>query len=91
MIQLYYIFKANLDLGHFPEQWKVVTVIPIKKQGKNPKEPNSYRLLPKIGKKFKIDSKYIEIIDIQPKYYNQRAIWVQAPSHNHALTDKASR
>lgn len=53
--QLYYIYKASLDLGHFPESWKAATIIPMKKPGKSPKDPNSYRpisFLPMMGKIF---------------------------------------
>lgn len=36
LIQIYNIFKVSLDLSQFPEQWKVATLILIKKPGKKP-------------------------------------------------------
>lgn len=30
IIQLYYMYRACFGLGHFPAQWRVATIIPIK-------------------------------------------------------------
>ncbi len=36
-------FNAALRLGYFPNDWKIATVLPFRKPGKNPKEPANYR------------------------------------------------
>ena len=38
-----YTTNAILQLQHFPDQWKVVTIVHMLKMGKNFKAPNSYR------------------------------------------------
>lgn len=38
LIQLYYIYKASIEFGHFPEQWKKAIIIPIKNPSKSPIE-----------------------------------------------------
>ncbi|XP_012148653.2 uncharacterized protein LOC100877339 isoform X1 [Megachile rotundata] len=51
------IFNHCLNNCYFPEDWKLAKVIPIKKKGKNPEDPNSYRpisLVPNISKVFEI-------------------------------------
>lgn len=37
------IFNQCLRLSHFPSQWKLAKVIPIRKPGKDPSSPRSYR------------------------------------------------
>ena len=47
------IFNAAIRLQHFPLSWKMATIIAIRKPGKNPALPASYRpisLLPTAGK-----------------------------------------
>lgn len=47
------IYKACLNLKYFPKDWKVATIIPIKKVGKDSKDPHAYRpisLLNTLGK-----------------------------------------
>ncbi|KAJ2952282.1 hypothetical protein O0L34_g4563 [Tuta absoluta] len=49
------ILNACLTLGYFPSSWKLAKVIAIKKPGKDPTMPTSYRpisLLPGFGKLF---------------------------------------
>lgn len=36
MAQLYYIYRASVELGHFPVQWRAAIVIPIRKSRRSP-------------------------------------------------------
>lgn len=42
-VHLALIFNQCLRLSHFPSQWKSAKVIPIRKPGKDPSSPKSYR------------------------------------------------
>ena len=39
------IFNYIWTIGKFPEDWTYATIIPIPKPGKDPAEPNNYRLI----------------------------------------------
>ena len=39
------IFNYIWTTGKFPEEWTYATIIPIPKPGKDPVEPNNYRLM----------------------------------------------
>jgi hypothetical protein len=53
IVQLHYIINAIIQLQHFPQQWKIATIIPIPKPKKDLTNPNNYRpisLLPGLAK-----------------------------------------
>lgn len=53
LVQMYYIYKECLARQIFPIAWKNARVIPLRKPGKDAKDPSSYRpisLLPIMGK-----------------------------------------
>ncbi|GBM68871.1 putative RNA-directed DNA polymerase from transposon BS [Araneus ventricosus] len=43
LIRLTQIINGILKLKYFPNNWKLATIVPIIKPGKNPQDPNSYR------------------------------------------------
>ncbi|GBM54979.1 putative RNA-directed DNA polymerase from transposon BS [Araneus ventricosus] len=43
LIRLTQIINGILKLKCFPNNWKLATIVPIIKPGKNPQDPNSYR------------------------------------------------
>lgn len=53
LVQIYYICKACFTCNYFPTTWKEATIIPIKKPGKDSRDPTAYRpisLLSNMGK-----------------------------------------
>uniref|UniRef100_A0A2M4CXW8 Putative reverse transcriptase n=1 Tax=Anopheles darlingi TaxID=43151 RepID=A0A2M4CXW8_ANODA len=55
IIKLNQIFNGCLKIGYFPDKWKTAKIVSIKKQGKDPALPGSYRpisLLSNLGKIF---------------------------------------
>lgn len=53
LAQLYYLYKECIDKNYFPKIWKKAIIIPIRKPGKEARDPLSYRpisLLPVMGK-----------------------------------------
>ena len=47
------LFTLSINTGHLPSSWKIAIVVPIFKEGKDAKEPTSYRplsLLPAFSK-----------------------------------------
>ena len=53
------IYNASFKLRHFPSAWKTAKIIPIMKQGKSPKNPNSYRPISLLNSLNKILEKLI--------------------------------
>ncbi|GBN45511.1 putative RNA-directed DNA polymerase from transposon X-element [Araneus ventricosus] len=43
LIRLTQIINGILKLKYFPNEWKLATIVPIIKPGKNPQDPSSYR------------------------------------------------
>lgn len=70
LIYLCKIFNACLKLGYFPDKWKIASVVPIAKPGKDKCNINSYRpisLLSSLSKLFEkcIKSKILHILEDQ--------------------------
>lgn len=56
------IFNNCLNHAYYPDRWKRAKVIPIKKKGKDPKDPSGYRPISLTSNVSKIFEKLIKII-----------------------------
>lgn len=43
VVQLSYIINATIKIGYFPKQWKLATIVPVRKPNKDPTIPLNYR------------------------------------------------
>lgn len=59
VVQLMYIINAILKTGYFPDNWKLATIIPIPKPGKDHTDPVNYRPISLLSSLSKVAEKVI--------------------------------